>query len=288
MAAAVGTTAYTDHSERGSTIFLTIGMQVQEIGRADIYPTNQTYNLVDEFTETIQGWLLNPAFTSRVDQMVGADVSFSFRKQERQNIVVTLQMGEEVDVVRASNAFIAALGQEIQTYNNSTNTPFVLALSSFTPYETQPQFKLNALVGLFLGLFLSLFGVLSFEYLRRRLSFAFQAESLWGSTAFLRLPHSFNSNDLKSKLLSRLPWGNEASILFLEMGKTGLFAFKESLESENSVTVRSYPETLSEITLLDFSSIFLFVRLGETPEEDLRQFRVMYGDHPSVYLVLIA
>jgi 5-methyltetrahydrofolate--homocysteine methyltransferase len=108
------------------------------------------------------------------------------------------------------------------------------------------------------------------------------------NAAFLRLPHSFTFDDLRSKLLDRLPWTAEASVLFLDMGSTGLFSLKEELESGYALHVRSYSSALSEVSFLDFSSVFLFVRLGETQEEDLRQFRILYGDLPSVYLVLIA
>jgi len=278
----IGYTFYFDHGEKGATIFLTIGMQVSENTSADQYVTNESNNVIDQFTETIQGWFLNPAFQVRVNNRIGFDTSLSFRKQEKQNLVVNLVVPSLVDPTRAANELINELKNEIQAYDKATGSHFVLALSSITAYEKDSNIRLNILVALLLGFFSGILLVGLWEYFNRKVSFGFQVETILEKQPLYRLPNKRKENALKSFLDASLSAFTKPIIL-LELGDLGIFSQKKSLQADYNVHVRSYPLGLKDLP--NEFSLILIVQLGYTSEDLLWNLKSLYGE--QIYYVLI-
>ena len=72
---------------REALIFVTLGMEVDSGTPADFYVTNESANVVDQFTETVQGWLYNPSLQERMSAEAGVPLNMGVRKQEKQNFI---------------------------------------------------------------------------------------------------------------------------------------------------------------------------------------------------------
>ncbi len=140
-----------DEGKQGGLIFLTMGMEIPDAIPAAYLVTSDGHNVVDHFTETVQGWLVNPAMDTRIDALAGTDVDLAIRKQEKQNLLVTMTIPIEADVDVAKEAVLAVVQEDIAIYNQATNSDYVLVLSSMSPFETPPQYLLNMIVGGLLG-----------------------------------------------------------------------------------------------------------------------------------------
>ncbi|MBT5016110.1 hypothetical protein HN748_00265 [Candidatus Peregrinibacteria bacterium] len=140
-----------DEGEKGGLIFLTMGMEIPDAIPAAYLVTSDGHNVVDHFTETVQGWLVNPALDTRIDELAGTDVQLAIRKQEKQNLLVTMTVPMEADVAQSKEAVLTVINQDIDIYNEVTNSDYVLVLSSISEFETPPQYALNMIVGGMLG-----------------------------------------------------------------------------------------------------------------------------------------
>ena len=207
---ALGYTLKYDKGAHGALIFLTLGMEVEEGTPADSYVTNESHNVIDQFTETVQGWLFNPALLGRVNELAGNEVGLSVRKQEKQNLLVTVSVEPGVDSEAASQVVLMVLEEEIEAYNAATNAGFVLALSSISALDEEPQHVLNVVIGMLLAAIFMIVGLLLWEYIERRVSFAFQVENILGVPPLARL----NSEKYLSKL------DVDDSILVIKLGET--------------------------------------------------------------------
>ncbi len=182
----VGYTWKYDEGEKGALVFMTIGMDVSAEMPAS-YLTTDGPNVVDQFTETVQGWLFNPAFLARVDEQSGTEVSLGVRKQEKQNLLVTVTVPVEEDAMMASEAMLNVLDEEFANYNAMSNTGFLVALSSVTPFGDDPQYGWNAVVLVFLALVVAIVVFLMRDYLGRRVTFGYQVEAIVGAAPLLRI-----------------------------------------------------------------------------------------------------
>jgi hypothetical protein len=176
----LGYTLQFDKGSKNGLMFLTFGMEIPDAVPAVYMITSDGHNIVDHFAETVQGWFLNPAFDARIDAAAGQDVSLSVRKQEKQNLLVEFAVPLDGDLELAGNAILDNVQEDMTDYSLATNTDFVLALSSMTKFETPPNYLMNGLVGGLLGFLFVIFFFLLFDYLKRRVSFPFQAERIVG------------------------------------------------------------------------------------------------------------
>ncbi len=181
----LGYTLQFDQGKQSGLIFLTFGMEIPDGISAAYVVTSDGHNVVDHFTETVQGWFLNPAMDAEIDELAGTDVQLAVRKQEKQNLLIEAYVAMDGDVGQATQAVLTVLEDDIAAYNAATNGVFVLALSSVTESVITPKYALNGIVGALLAfVFINLF-FLSFEYFQRRLSFPFQVERLVGAAPLI-------------------------------------------------------------------------------------------------------
>lgn len=216
----VGYTLKYDKGNQGAMIFVTLGLVVQEDVPASYFITNEEHNVIDQFTETVQGWLFNPAFLRKVNEATnesaGYDVELSARKQEKQNLLITAMVPQGSKVSWASAAVVSTLEEEIEAYNMATNSNFVLALHSSTSLESAPSYALNAAVFILLSLLVLVLLFLLREYLARRVSFAFQVEAIVGGSPVVRVPRGH---------LMRIE--EDSDVLVVELGVTSEDTLRE-------------------------------------------------------------
>lgn len=262
-------TRYYDPGTRGATLFLTVGWRLEENGSNFNYPTNQTYNMVDEFTETIQGWLLNPNVAQKIDEQANMDVQTSFRKQERQNLVITVTVPSGESAEDAAQAVAQIMNEELNSYDTATNNSFVFARQSISAFESSPKRLLNELVAGLLGLVLALGLAGLWEYMTRRLTFSIQAEQIWGAPIFHRIRKANRAQELEWLFQeAKKKWGEAFHIV--EAGKIGLKDDKTEWQTQKNQK--------KDLALV-------FIQLGKTREEDLHKARFAHGE--NAYLIMI-
>jgi capsular polysaccharide biosynthesis protein len=249
----------TNHGTRSAQTFVTLGMDFSSEVAANYFDANEGQNVIDQFTETVQGWLLNPVLLADVESAVGYSFETAVRKQEKQNLIVDLTTDISNDPEVAATELLGRLDREISRYNEVTQSTFLLALDSTVSSEKAPNhFVFAGVVGGLVFVLLVLLG-LSLEYLRRRVSFSWQVEQVVGEAPLTRLSRRLSSESLNDWLMS----------------------YREFLVSTGD------PELIFEHTqLLSGRTGVFVVRLGETSEDELRDLcRALGESFPYVLLV---
>lgn len=147
-AATLGAAMTRDPSTHEATLFLSIGTKQMNNSSTPF----DDVQAADRFTETLQGWFKNPDLLKRIEAQTGESVSLSARKQEKQNLIVSLPAMSEEQAQTIADATIQQLQQDIQTYNTQTESRYTLALSSVTISEQQMKLPLFGVVGFAFGL----------------------------------------------------------------------------------------------------------------------------------------
>ncbi len=277
LGVALGYTAQTGRETQGATLFLTMGMVIPDNVPLGAFVANQNQTVVDQFTETVMGWLRNPALLKRIEEKAGFPLNLGLRKQEKQNVVVTFTVPEGADPVSAGQAVAEVVRAELDAYNQMTDAGFVLALSSTTPFTQTPPWRTNALVGLGFGFLLGVLMAAFFDYFRRRVSFSFQVECAVGRAPLLTLPPSFTESQVSSFLglyVDRQLASGPLTVV--GMGATGFHP--TTLKHHNASWV-VYPEAFKP----PFVAV---VRLGETSEDQLRELRLLHGESFDYLLIV--
>lgn len=249
---------------REALIFLTLGMDLtSEALNPNEFPDNVD-EITDSFTETVQGWFFNPAFSQTLNERIGEPVGLSARKQEQQNLMVTLSLPETVESEAASAEFLALLEEEIARYNEATRSSFVVALHSVTVSESTVSHGIYAMVAGVLGFVIVCFGVLTVEYLRGRLTFVAQAEAIMGHSPLKRILSS-RSTLLKSGLeVVRALHPDRQGWVMVDASSKGTVAH-----------LQHFPQDLAKLD--PQAPVILWVRLGHTSEEALQEARAYWG-----------
>lgn len=145
---AVSVAATRDPSTHEATLFLSIATKQNN----NASTTFDDVQAADRFTETVQGWFKNPDLIHRIEQVTGESAHLSARKQEKQNLIVTLPaMGEE-QATALANATIEELRNDINQYNSATKSQYTLALTSVTIQEQETKLLIFGVVGFAFGL----------------------------------------------------------------------------------------------------------------------------------------
>jgi capsular polysaccharide biosynthesis protein len=147
------------------TVFINIGAKsfsTENKIESNLYDTVQA---ADQFTETIQGWFKNPAFINRIDFATQTETSFSVRKQEKQNLIVTFRTPTEELAKKVSQSIQENLRMELGNYNRQTSSNFELGL--YDTHIKKDRFNpiLFPLLGLLLGVMLAMGLIWFYEYL---------------------------------------------------------------------------------------------------------------------------
>ncbi len=271
----LGYTVQSSRETQGATLFLTLGMVIPKNVPLGAFVANQNQTVVDQFTETVMGWLRNPALLKRIEERTGFSLNLGIRKQEKQNVIVTFTIPEGADVSATAQAVVDVARGEIDAYNDVTDAGFILALYSVTPFAVTPAWGVNAAVGLGLGFVLGILIAAFSDYFRRRVSFSFQVEQIAGKSPLLVLSPRLNESALQGFLslyLDRQP----SSVMLVGVGETG---FHAGLLNHRSAAWVAYPAPVA----VPFVAV---VRLGETSEDQLRELRLLCGE-PFDYILIV-
>lgn len=271
-----------DGKTREALIFVTLGMEVDSGTPADFYVTNESANVVDQFTETVQGWLYNPSLLERMSAEAGMPLSIGVRKQEKQNLLVTVSFPSFADSAMIPGAVLSVLNREIVTYNSMTHTSFVLALNSVTLSDPSSSRMVNSVVGGGLALFFAFLLVLLMEYATYRVSFSYHVEKLVGQAPAFELPSCFGVKCLL-RMLESYQYRFPSETVWVDLGKTRMQHKAGWLLGEAEITLIPYPEALEALST---GTLFLAViQLGKTPESEIRELKAL-ANGPFQYILI--
>lgn len=215
-------------------IFMSVGMEQEDYPEdAEAFGARGVTEADNYFSETVQGWTMDPSFAIQVSERVGEGVSVSARKQERQNLIFQVFAGSSEVVAVAADEAINEIQERLSSYNETMKTSYAMANEEITLYENPPKNGFNAFVGFVLGVLLVVFGVLVMEFLKGIVSFSFQAESIFGKGA---VPKNFI--------------------------KEGFVKVRKNFERDD----------------VEGKDCFVFVKLGETKEQDLELLKRVAGN----------
>ena len=150
--AAISVAATRDPSTHEATLFLSIATKQN----STISTTFDDVQAADRFTETVQGWFKNPDLIKRIEQATGQPAHLSARKQEKQNLIVTLPAIGEEQATALANVTIEELRNDINKYNAETQSQYTLALTSVTVQEQETKLLIFGIVGFAFGLALGI------------------------------------------------------------------------------------------------------------------------------------
>lgn len=163
-------------------IFMSVGMEQAVYPEdAESYGARGVSEADNYFSETVQGWTMDPSFVTQVvERLDGYAVSVSARKQERQNVIFQVGVLDEDKIAPALDAVVAEVQDRLDSYNGTIKTTYAMANVEFTTYAKEPRVAFNGLVGFIVGFLLVMFYYLIFEYLRGIVTFPYQAEEILG------------------------------------------------------------------------------------------------------------
>jgi capsular polysaccharide biosynthesis protein len=267
--------AQTLEPTQDALVFITVGMDVENGQGQAIILSDNLDEILDSFTETVQGWLFNPAFLDNLQDQLGFSVSLTARKQEKQNILVTLSLPSDVStasadpealVVTTAETFLALLSEEMDQYNAQTHASFVVALHSITPMQSSPAYALTVVVSTILAFIGVTVFLLLVEYVKARVTFLSQVERELGKKPIKVVESA------RPVMLTQIPAFRER--FFPEIKQNIVVA--PAVESFSKLAVHHYPEDLKSID--PEKETLLWVRLGQSSESQLQELKSLLGD----------
>lgn len=131
--------------------FISIGIQDKQKS-TDSYANLQA---ADQITESIQGWLKDPALQQSIQQQSNLNYQFNAKKQEKNNLIISFTSSNKNSASLFIETIISNLKQRTDAYNQNSDITILLNPQHlFTSPKTSPKniyIILATLIGLFLG-----------------------------------------------------------------------------------------------------------------------------------------
>ncbi len=254
-----------------TTIFITIGAE-ESVSSPSLGSLYDTVQAADFFAETIQGWFKNPEFLRNVQTGTSEPLNFSVRKQEKQNLVVTVHTQQPWD----SKILGSVLEHAIEEYNSVSKTSFHLAhFGRGVQSQSFPLF-LFAFVGLLAGLLFSVIAAWFYEYLCGYVSDAETAENILGREAVDRICYSKVSKNLNflAYCLQTLRQKNIVIIRMFKGAERVEHGLKDVMEGKN-ITTCDFPAGISELSKIKEFHAVVPVRIGKTNIAHLKKLKLI-------------
>lgn len=182
ISASVYTVAFSETYYEG-IVFLTVGMEQNDYPEdAQAFGARGVEEADSYFTETVQGWTMDPAFINDIYDYLGwvrdDSLSVSARKQERQNLIFSVIAPSILAAQDGSAGVLGVLEERMGSYNETMDTSYKIANPTITVLTHEPKVLLNGLTGFIVGILLVIALILVYEFLSGRVTFPFQAENI--------------------------------------------------------------------------------------------------------------
>lgn len=232
----------------------------------------------DQFTESVQGWFKNPDLLQRIESTAQVEAALSARKQEKQNLVVTFYAENEEQAQTIADATIEELRQEIDRYNEQTQSSFALAIASVTIAQQPAKTIILSLLGLVLGLVLAIGLAYLREYLFGIASFRAQVEKTLQKRSDDVLALRWGKQDLGVlETLIRTEGEDDVRLIGVNVSPQNIEA-KLELEAETI----TFPQDASALTKKAKNTVVL-CKLGTTRIQDLERLTAIL---PKEYILV--
>lgn len=274
---AAGLVQWKNNRPYETTVFLSIGSAEKGSlnNPANIYENVQA---ADQFSETVQGWFKNPDFEKGI-QLIGSS-EISARKQEKQNIVVTFSSESDELAQEMSNRLHAELQSEIEKYNASTGSKFILAIYEVDYDQKTLSLLLFLLIGILGGAVVASFALYGYEYLFQKISSPSQAAELLQKQPIERLS-SQKTNKLH--FLSTYLHKTDKNIQLIGVGAE-INKLTDALKHfHNKIEGVNFPEESQKIKSHDRHVVACV--LGKSTLEDLRKVQTLLSSDFDLLIV---
>ncbi len=255
-----------------TTVFLSIGVNesaAKENPNSSIYENVQA---ADQFSETVQGWFKNPDFLQRIEKKSASGSNISARKQEKQNLLVSYNTVTRQQAEKISGAIKNELIDELNTYNQKTNTAFQLAIYTPSINEESANIPLFLLLGILAGLALGIGICYCYEYFFQFASWPEQINDIFQKNYLEKFPSLFCKKEKLHFLLAHLKKLNaHITVAGANMNPAHLVRELAIHLPANRVQSNILPADAEK--LLNAEYLLLVCQLGKTRLEDLKKLQ---------------
>jgi len=172
-----------------TTLFLTIANK-------DLAKPDQAETAANFFGETLIGWFRNPVFIHSIKKNItDPSISISAQKQERQNIIVDIVSQDKESSKKASKITFTKLKEELERYNNQTESNFVILNQGSVTKNSSAQNLIFPLLGIVFGFFLALVLFSFKEFVRNEVSSLDEIEEIFGKKSLDFFNKNLEKND---------------------------------------------------------------------------------------------
>ncbi len=112
--------------------FLTLGLD--QMALSNEASSWELQRAAEHFSDLVLGWTVEPKFKQEFVDLVGGQVSYSGRRQEKQNLLFEFS-GPELGATEPAEQFVSLIEGRLSEYNTATKSSYLLALKKFSLVE---------------------------------------------------------------------------------------------------------------------------------------------------------
>ncbi len=157
-----------------NTVFVSIASSAKNRATNTLYA--EGLMIPDNFTETLQGWLKNPAFLSRISSQGIIFTDFGGKRQEKNNLIISYKTSDQTAGNKLSNILRTELNKLISQYNQSSDFQFSIAVYDFQNAPVENKFYKAIVVSFIIGILLGILFSLLKEVSQNKIIFSSQLE----------------------------------------------------------------------------------------------------------------
>lgn len=239
----------------------------------------------DQITESIQGWIKDPAFQENVTNESNLKLQIKGKKQEKNNLIISFDSKNTAEADLYQKAIDHELRNRLSAYNHVSSFDITIGSQSF---HTKNKLDLSFIFifgGLIIGKFLGIWAAYLHEQYRNKLTNEKQVSELINHQVLFYFSslHQFKKHhSVLAAYLDRKYYQQKIQLINLtKKTKVGLETLS-SMTGEVEIKSYEFPKQIKEIKP-DHPAIIL-VQLGETSVTRLKELNLFNLENHEVIL----
>ena len=256
-----------------NTLFISFSIQNQQPSNTN-YSPYENLQAADQITESIQGWMITPAFQAELNQLSKLNYSAKVKKQEKNNLLINYSSDTSENAVTYQNQLIQSLQKRLTQYNQQSDLKINLAFSDLKTDSKSTNPVLYLFLGLIVGLVLSYCFAFGGELLTNRIQSTQTIYQIFNKNP---LDNYSNKADLVkhheylSRLINSHLKGNELQILDQTSKKRFAIELISKFTNYNQIKSHFFPKDIENIKTN--KPTLLMVELGYTKINKLERIK---------------
>lgn len=263
-----------------NSLFYSFSVSAKNSSQNDNYENLQA---ADQITESIQGWIKDPAFQDAVTAQTSLKLPIKAKKQEKNNLVISFDSKDSTESDLYQKSIDSELKKRLIEYNRPSSFEVTIGGQSF---HSENKLDLNILFllgGLIIGKFLGVTTAYLSEKYRSKLIAESEISQLIDHKAvfyFSSLYHFKRHHSVLTAYLDRKYHRQKIQLINLtRKPKVGL----ETLSSmTGEVEMKSYEFPKQTIDIKSESPAIILVQLGETSTIHLKELNLFNLENHEV------